>query len=679
MNKINFTKKILIILSLILFNCNLFANNYDSLKFIYYKSEGKAKLDALYFLIKELRHDHLIEALTYEQEAERLFSEVKYPEAEAKILGQFAFCHINKAEFEIAFKQLQRAYNIASKLSDKGILAEVENNLGVANYFIGNYSMAAEYLLNSYKTRVELGNKSDIANTANNLGLVFTQIMELKKAQEYYLISLKLKKEIGDNFGIIRTLSNICDVYLKKNDLENAKKYFEEGLLLSEKSNYQNGIAVLANLGGRIYTILKDYEKALYYYSKAKDIYHLRLERTGELQALNNIAEVYLLTNNYSAAYQYLKDALTLKGEIKQETVFLKTYLLLSIYNEKLGNYSKALEYARIYDEIKDTIFNESKARQIRELSAGYELEKKQRQIDLLNKEKIIRELDSERSLYIKYLLVLLLIIFAILIIGLNYRNIVLIKNRKVLEDLNSEILAQKNKLAELNKTQNTLLKIIAHDLRNPFNVLIGFSDALLKLWDSMDEKEKLDLIQDINLASKNSFLLLENLLDWAINKIGGKEVQPENIKLKKFIEDCIGGLRIYADKKNIKINILIDDDTEITADYNMLNTVIRNIFSNSIKFAQFGGNITIKSTNNDDEYVTIEIIDDGIGMSEDLINKKLNQDDFETLAGTNNEKGSGLGLMLCKELVSKNKGKFNIHGEKGVGTTVSISMPKAK
>jgi len=673
--KVNF---VFIIVTVLLFiPIKSIATDLDSIKIIYYNSEGKDKIDALYNLIKILRHDHIVEALTYESEAKVLFKKTNYPEGEAKVLGQFGFCYVNTAEYEKAFDLLQQSYNIALNVKDKSVLAETENNLGVANYFIGNFAIAAQYLINSYKTRVKLNNKSDIANTANNLGLVYNQIEEYKKAKEYFLISYKLKLEIGDILGQIRTITNICDTYLKLGDIVKAKEYFEKGYNLSKINKYESGIAISSNLGGRIYYILEDYDKALQYYLQAKDLYNSRFERSGELQAVNYIAEIYLKIKNINEAKKYLDYALLLKNDIKQEAIFVKTYLLLSKYYEQIGNYQKALSFSRIYDKIKDTIFDENKTRQIRELSASYEIENKQKQIDLLNKEKIIRELDSERSLYIKYLLVLILIVFAIIIFGLYIRNNILVKNRNILEKLNSEILLQKNKLDELNKTKNTLFRIIAHDLRNPFNILIGFSDGLIKAWDEIKEDEKIELVKDINSVSKNSYLLLENLLDWAINQTEGKEIYPETINLESVIKDSIGNLFINAEKKNLTINYLISKDHFVFADSNMLKTVIRNLFSNSVKFTEYGGNITLKSSEFGDKLINIEIIDSGIGMSDEFIEKKINQNSFDSTVGTHNEKGTGLGLILCKELVAKNNGEFKITSKQGEGTTVTISLPK--
>lgn len=674
----NFLKSVFFIFVGFCYFGNISASELDSIKFKYYKAEGIDKIDALYDLLKVLRHDHLVEALTYEKEADKLFKSYNYPKGEAKVLGQFGFCYINTAEFEKAFNLLQRSYIIALRISDKSVLAETENNLGVANYFIGNYAVAAQYLMNSYKARVKLNNKSDIANTANNLGLVYNQIKEYKLAKEYFTISLKLKEEISDIQGQIRTVTNICDTYLKLNDIDNAKECFEKALKMSYKNNYESGIAVAANLGGRIYTILNDYDKALQYYLTAKEVYHKRSERAGELQAVNFIAELFLLKKNSSEAYKYLNYALSLKDRIKQEAIFVKTYHLLAEYYEQQGNMGKALENFKIYDKIRDTIFDENKTRQIRELSISYDIENKQKQIDLLNKEKIIRTLDTERSLYVKYVLALVLVVFAVIIIGLFYRNSILIKNRTLLENLNKEILEQKNKLDELNKTKDTLFRIIAHDLRNPFNILIGFSDGLLKTWKSIEEKEKIELVSDINSVSKNSYLLLENLLEWAINQTEGKVIRFETINLNSLIRESLNPLLINIEKKNINMEILIGDNYFIKADPNMINAVVRNIVSNSIKYTEYGGRIKVVCKDFEDErFVNLEISDDGIGMSADFLDKKLNQNTFDTTIGTNNEKGTGLGLILCKELISKNKGYLKIKSTVGAGTTVSIILPK--
>lgn len=669
------------ILVLIVFVCNLsnlYADEYDSLKIRFYKTNGKEKLDALYKLVREIKHDHVIEALTYENEAYKLFDEIDYPEAKAKIYSQFAFCYINIADYDKAFNLLKKAYEIAINLEDKSVIAEVENSLGVANYYIGNYSVAAQHLMDAYKIRQNLDNKSDFANTANNLGLVFNQINEYYKAKNYFFNSLKYKEQINDKQGIVRTLTNICDTYLKLNLIDSAKIYFEKGLELSKKINYTSGIAISANLGGRIYTLLNDYDTALNYYLQSLNIYKSRRELNGVLQSANYIAEIYLLNNNQADALKYIDSAFSLKKEIKKEAPFLKTYLLYSKYYVKIRNYQKAYEYFKIYDTIKDSIFDETKTRQIRELSASYELETKQKEIDILKRDKIITQLDNERSLYIKYLLGLGLLVFAIIILSLIIRNNILIKNRKKLEELNKEIITQKNKVDELNKTQNTLFKIIAHDLRNPFNTLIGFSDYLFKKWDDLENDEKKSLTNDINLVARNTYNLLENLLEWASSQNVDSKLMIEEIYVEENIVSVIESMKYIADKKEVSITCEIAEDYCISADKHMLQTILRNLINNAIKYSKKGGNVNINVSKFDEKFISIEIIDDGIGISQEFIDKKLNEINFDTTIGTSGEKGTGLGLMLCKELVSKNKGKFYIESELEKGTKVKLLFLKA-
>ncbi len=679
MISINLNKLKIIILILFAINIsNLYADAFDSLRIKYYRASGKEKLDALYTLIREIKHDHVIEALTYENEANKLFEKIDYPEAKVKIYAQFAFCYINIADYDKAFDLLQKGYQIAIGLEDKSVLAEVENSLGVANYFIGNFSVAAQHLMNAYKIRKNLNNKSDFANTANNLGLVFNQIKEYNKAKDYFFTSLEYKKQINDKQGVVRTLSNICDTYLKLNLIDSAIVYFEKSLELSKKINYSSGIAISSNLGGRIYTISNNYKLALDYYSQSLNIYKARGEINGVLQSANYIAEIYLLMNNEFEALKYLDYAISLKKGIKKEPPFLRTYLLYAKYYEKKNNYQKAYEYFKIYDALKDTIFDANKTRQIRELSASYELETKQKEIDLLKKDRIIDQLDKERSLYIKYVLGLGLLIFAIIILSLHLRNNTLIKNRKRLEELNNEINAQKNKLDELNKTQNTLFRIIAHDLRNPFNTLIGFSDYVIKKWEELDNEEKKGLINDVNLVAKNTFNLLENLLDWAASQNKDKELNIEEISVEQNINNIINSLAYTAAKKEVNLSTEINEDYNILTDKIMLQTILRNLISNAIKYTKKGGNVIIKLGSYDEEYVSIEVIDDGIGMTKEFIDKKMNEINFDTTTGTNHEKGTGLGLMLCKELITKNSGKFFIESEVDKGTTIKILFPKA-
>lgn len=243
------------------------------------------------------------------------------------------------------------------------------------------------------------------------------------------------------------------------------------------------------------------------------------------------------------------------------------------------------------------------------------------------------------------------------------------ITDRKKAENL---IIESEEQLKELNATKDKLFSIIAHDLRSPFNNIIGLSDLLLENIISFEESEK--YIKILNSSAKNTLVLLDNLLNWAKSQTGHLRFKPENILFSEIILKNISLNRLLAETKNISINYFSSDDVEVYADENMLKTVLRNLISNAIKFTNVGGNIKIYAILKQD-HVEITISDNGIGMNEKK-RKSLFDISTKTTLGTANENGSGLGLVLCKEFVMKNKGEIWVESEEGKGSSFKFTLP---
>jgi len=243
------------------------------------------------------------------------------------------------------------------------------------------------------------------------------------------------------------------------------------------------------------------------------------------------------------------------------------------------------------------------------------------------------------------------------------------ITDRKKAENL---IIESEEQLKELNATKDKLFSIIAHDLRSPFNNIIGLSDLLLENIISFEESEK--YIKILNSSAKNTLVLLDNLLNWAKSQTGHLRFKPENILFSEIILKNISLNRLLAETKNISINYFSSDDVEVYADENMLKTVLRNLISNAIKFTNVGGNIKIYAFLKQD-HVEITISDNGIGMNEKK-RKSLFDISTKTTLGTANENGSGLGLVLCKEFVMKNKGEIWVESEEGKGSSFKFTLP---
>lgn len=247
------------------------------------------------------------------------------------------------------------------------------------------------------------------------------------------------------------------------------------------------------------------------------------------------------------------------------------------------------------------------------------------------------------------------------------------------LKELNvglEEKVAQRTKeLEELNATKDKFFSIIAHDLKNPFNTLMGFSELLIEHFESFPPEKIRDYIKILFDTSKNSYALLENLLEWSRSQTGRIKNEPQNIELHFIVHDTIALLTNQAEKKNIQLlNGLLAEDT-VFADENMIRTVIRNLMSNAIKYTNEGGNIAITSTIKDNQRI-IKIRDSGIGISPENIEKLFRIDTNYTTHGTADESGTGLGLILCKEFVEKNNGTIWVESELGKGSVFSFSLP---
>jgi signal transduction histidine kinase len=230
-------------------------------------------------------------------------------------------------------------------------------------------------------------------------------------------------------------------------------------------------------------------------------------------------------------------------------------------------------------------------------------------------------------------------------------------------------------KLKKLNTTKDKLFSIIAHDLKSPLNSILGFSELLIKNIETYDIKKSKKFATIINTSAKNDLLLLDNLLTWARTQTEQIEFIPENLKLYPIVEEIFLVLNSSASLKNIKLISSLSDDIVAYADQNMLRTILRNLFSNAIKFTNLGGKIDISAVSQQD-HIEISVADNGVGITEENQKKLFGADVNFTLLGTESESGTGLGLMLCKEFVEKHDGKIWVESEPGKGSKFVFTLP---
>jgi signal transduction histidine kinase len=229
----------------------------------------------------------------------------------------------------------------------------------------------------------------------------------------------------------------------------------------------------------------------------------------------------------------------------------------------------------------------------------------------------------------------------------------------------------------QLNSTKDKFFSIIAHDLKNPFNTILGFSELLSTKYHKLSEEKKLKYSEVIYDSSRNIYSLLENLLQWARTQTDKIAFEPIVFDLKQIVDQNIMLLKENLTDKKITVSHNIKDECKVYADRNMINAVIRNILTNAIKFTNINGEILINSIEKNG-LIEVSIKDNGIGMSEEEIGKLFRVDVNFSRNGTGGETGTGLGLILCKEFVEKNGGIIRVESKPQEGSNFLFTLPSA-
>ena len=248
-------------------------------------------------------------------------------------------------------------------------------------------------------------------------------------------------------------------------------------------------------------------------------------------------------------------------------------------------------------------------------------------------------------------------------------------KAKKTISQQNEELEEQRKQLRELNASKDKFFSIIAHDLRNPIAGFLNLTDVLSTNFDVFSEAESKEFINVMNEASKQLYNLLENLLQWSRAQTGSISYEPQYVAIKKLVDETLDALLVNIENKKLKVNVKVDDKLVAYIDQNMIATVIRNLLSNAIKFSPESSSIKLRAEQKNN-VIVFSVVDNGVGMSKENKEKLFKIDQHLTTPGTSDEKGSGLGLILCKEFIEKNKGEIWVESQLNKGSEFSFTIP---
>lgn len=251
-----------------------------------------------------------------------------------------------------------------------------------------------------------------------------------------------------------------------------------------------------------------------------------------------------------------------------------------------------------------------------------------------------------------------------------------IIANTLERKQIEEQLIESEKNMRELNAAKDKFFSIIAHDLKNPFMGILGFTEILNNSFDQYDDAEKKKMISFVKRSAESAYKLLENLLEWSRIQIGGVKITLEQIDISILINEAITSLKDASQIKNVKIITTVQNDTFVFADSEMVKAILRNLLTNALKFSHSDSYIKI-TAEEDSENTKIMITDKGIGIKLETLNHLFRIDKAVSTKGTLGEKGTGLGLILCKEFLQKNNGKLLIDSVVNQGSTFTVILPK--
>ncbi|MHC1702290.1 MAG: tetratricopeptide repeat protein [Tenuifilaceae bacterium] len=600
-----------------------------------------------------------------------------------QVLFSIARTYINLKRFSESIETYKQAVDIAREIEDynnEGLLL-----FGISNayYEINDLNRSLEYAIKSANIQILHNIQTELGDTYNFIGYIHQSLRNYDLAEEYYLKSHEIYQKKNDIKGLSMTLNNLGIIYNINGDNQKSLEYYSKSLEYAKKLNDNDGIATALNNIGMINVELGLIGKGLDSYFESLQHSKRLFNKTGYANTYNNIAAAYLKSNDLVKAEKNVYYALEFARQLTDLTIIQESYQILAkIYSAK-GLYSKAFEFLGLQLAYNDSLYNQERTRNILEMQTRFETEAKEKEIQLLKKDNEIRQLEVERhKSFQKYLLIssiLLLILVAVIYFSLSIKR----KTYKLISQKNFELEIANQKLKEseqtqreLNATKDKFFSIIAHDLKNPFNALLGFSELLEKNYDTYTKAEVKEYINVIYESSQSLFKLLDNLLQWSRTQTGTIIYHKEHFNLLQIVRQEIDLLQINADKKRINIKVLVDEKLTAFADKNIIATVVRNLLNNAIKFTNTSGIVEIWARETPDN-IEVSVTDSGIGIDSNDLSKLFQLNSSLSNKGTANEEGTGLGLLLCKEFIEKNGGKIWVTSSKGKGSTFFFTLPK--
>jgi signal transduction histidine kinase/DNA-binding NarL/FixJ family response regulator len=636
--------------------------------------DDSAKIRILQNLFWEYRRSNPEKALEFANQALEISQSISYPKGTAQSLHNIGIIRKIQGNYEMASSLLLEAKNYYEKIHDTIGIVSCLTDMGDIFSKQNNYQIALEHFDKARKLIIKTGNKEKLSRIYNKLGSIYYVQKQFEKALEYHQKSLEINKEIDFKLGMSVNYNNIGNVYLDLNQYTSATENYLKSLEIKREINDNFGIASTLNNLGLIFSDLKKFQKALEYHYQALIKFKELGDKPGIAICQANIANDYLEAGNYLRAIEFAEIGLKHSQEINLRRTQTEVYRILSEAFAALNQFEKAYRYQKLYKIYHDSTVNVEVVRQITEMESKFEVEKKEKEIALLNSEKEMQELKMQKQRSQRNLMIGLTVLVLVVLIFLYWGY----RNKKKLN----------TRLKELNLTKSRFFANISHEFRTPLTLLLGPLEKLM----SNAKQENKEMIGMMHRNATRLLFLDNQLLDLSKLEAGKLKLKVSGSEITQALKGMVTSFQSLAEKKKIDFKYLFPDQ-EIQAffDQDKLEKIVYNLLSNALKFTPEKGQVIfelslfsnkkkrelpLKFRRITGQVICIAVSDTGPGIAKEhlpfifdrfyQVDSRLNRS-FE---------GTGLGLSLSKELVDLHHGKISVESALQKGSTFKVYLP---
>lgn len=546
-----------------------------------------------------------------------------------------------------------------------------------------NYKLSTEYGFKGVRIFQELEHHQELAACQISLARTLTELGNYHKARELLNEAMQSGIDHGDLRIQASAFREQSFLLAELNQPDSALFYADKGLALLEELGDSLDISVLYGRKSRIFFLQKRFQESRDYAYRALLIDSLVNNRRGLGISYFQVAQNEHAMGNRKRAIAQLLHSIRINNEIGNLSWQVRAHDLLAVlYLENKQPEKAAVELQKV-SRYKDDLYNSEKNGQIQEMQSLHELEAKEKTIQLLEQDFSLKQQQvNTQRLFVGFLLITVLFLVLLVFVLTRLRSVQIKTNQNLasknfaIEQQKVAIQLQAEELMRLDQIKTKLFSVISHDLRGPISNLQALLDMFTQKLMTADEFITMSgkLKENLNLTQR----ALEDLLSWSLSQMGGIKTERKRIEITESLKEAARLMEEAALRKNIQLIKEFASPMSVWADANQLQVILRNLIHNAIKFSSFNSQIDITAVR-DNMFCQISIKDYGIGMSEEEIETLLGSNTYFSKTGTEQEKGTGLGLMLCKEFINRNGGEISIKSTLGQGTEVSFTLVLAE